>query len=181
MTTRTCAMACAATAVAAWIAQDTSGPPRDVDITVTEGTSMAAAALRRMTTRPGASPCWAPSDMAIAFVSRTDRREESGIWMIDDQGRERLVAGQPENGSVGSPSWNPDGDIVAFIRSDELGVRLIAGQIVTRFEDVFPFKPQWLSRSEVLYTADGHIKRRSVRTPAQIGPFRAKVSLSRPS
>ncbi|PYR54619.1 MAG: hypothetical protein DMF91_26315 [Acidobacteria bacterium] len=70
---------------------------------------------------------------------------------------------------------------MAFIRSDELGVRLIAGQIVTRFEDVFSFKPQWLSRSEILYTADGYIKRRSVRTLPQVIPFHAKVSLARPS
>ena len=33
----------AAIAFAAWIAQDTSGPPGDVEITVTEGTSMSAA------------------------------------------------------------------------------------------------------------------------------------------
>src|SRR5262249_37006767 len=49
-------------------------------------------------------------------------------------------------------------------------------------EDVFPFRPQWLNRTDLLYTADGHIKRRSTGggDPSAI-PFTAKVTLQRAS
>ena len=107
----------------------------------------ASGALRRISTRPGANPCWAPSDNAIAFVSQTGHREDSGIWTIDADGQERLSVRMLESGFVDSPSWNPDGNGVAFHRTDESGVRLVAGRIATRDEDVFSFKAQWISRS----------------------------------
>jgi hypothetical protein len=49
-------------------------------------------------------------------------------------------------------------------------------------EDVFPFRPQWVSQTEVLYTADGKIKRRPVAGgPARIVEFTADVSFTRPA
>src|SRR4029077_3609805 len=47
-------------------------------------------------------------------------------------------------------------------------------------EDVFPFRPQWVSSSEVLYTADGKIKRRSVAGgPARVVELTADISFAR--
>ena len=42
-----------------------------------------------------------------------------------------------------------------------VGAKLVVdGREITRAEDVFPFRAQWLSATDVIYTADGKIKRR---------------------
>ena len=49
-------------------------------------------------------------------------------------------------------------------------------------EDVFPFRPQWVSQNEVLYTADGKIKRRpAAGGAARVVEFTADVSFTRPA
>jgi imidazolonepropionase-like amidohydrolase/Tol biopolymer transport system component len=49
-------------------------------------------------------------------------------------------------------------------------------------EDVFPFRPQWLSGDEVVYTADGKIKARPAGGgPARTIEFSADISFSRPA
>ena len=49
-------------------------------------------------------------------------------------------------------------------------------------EDVFPFRPQWVSQTEVLYTADGKIKRRpAAGGAAGVVEFTADVSFTRPA
>src|SRR5207245_981240 len=51
----------------------------------------------------------------------------------------------------------------------------------TSREDIFPFLPQWTSPAELIYTADGHIKRRDGLTgPATVVPFSATLKLRRP-
>jgi imidazolonepropionase-like amidohydrolase len=44
---------------------------------------------------------------------------------------------------------------------------------------VFPFRPQWLDDGNILYTADGQIKRRPVGGRPQTIPFSARVALQR--
>jgi Tol biopolymer transport system component len=137
----------------------------------------ASRTLRQITARAGVAPCWAPNDRGLAFLSLTQKREESGIWTIDANGQEQLAVLEPQHGSLGPPAWN--GRRFAFRISDESGVHLLADRIVTMNEDVFPTKPQWLSGSNVLYTADGHIKTRTQNNLVNVIPFRARVSLKR--
>ena len=48
-------------------------------------------------------------------------------------------------------------------------------------EDAFPFPPQWLTRNELLYTADGHIKRWTAQGgSSSVIPFTATLQLHRP-
>ena len=46
-------------------------------------------------------------------------------------------------------------------------------------EDVFPFRPSWATRTEFVYTADGHIKRHSLDGTTSTIPFTATVPLQR--
>lgn len=135
--------------------------------------------LRQVTTHPANDygPAWSRNDAQVAFASD---RNEAGIYAISSDGTERLIArtqGRPQ-----APSWSPDGASVAYnVATADGSDLLIDGQRLTSGEDVFPFRAQWLSSNELIYTADGSIKRRGVGgSGATIVPFSATLSLDRP-
>src|SRR6185295_491440 len=98
---------------------------------------------------------------------------------------ERLIAAA--DGAVAAPAFGPHGSTVAFNviagGRSRLMVSAPSGgdrNIADPDEDVFPFRPQWVSPSEVLYTADGKIKRRSVSGgAARIVELTADISFAR--
>src|SRR5687768_3913547 len=124
---------------------------------------IATGAVRQLTRNPANdfAPAYSPINATIAFVSeRTDRR---GVWKIDaTSGAETAVAAA--SGAVSAPAWSPDGatltyNVVAANRSE----LVLDGRAITADEDVFPFRAQWTSPTELIYTADGKIKKRSIR------------------
>ncbi len=140
---------------------------------------LATNALRQVTRAPGDDwgPAYARDGGAIAFASD---REGGGIWSIGSNGAEqRLAAAQ---GQINAPAWTPDGAAVVFNTSNGNTSELRLGtQPLVRGEDVFPFRVQWVSPTEFLYTADGRIRRRSTAGgPPTDVPFQASVTLSRP-
>jgi Tol biopolymer transport system component/imidazolonepropionase-like amidohydrolase len=144
-------------------------------LTVTTG------AVRQITT--GASnefmPSWR-SATEIAYVS--DRRDKPGIYATPATttgASETLVASAA--GALAAPAFGPDGTI-AFNAIDGSHSRLMIGDrnVADPDEDVFPFRPQWLPGGDVLYTADGKIKRRAAAGgAARVVEFSADVSFTR--
>lgn len=135
---------------------------------------VASGGVRQVTRDAGNDffPAWSPDGREIAFVST--RTASPGVYAVDIDGRERLVAASP--GSVGAPSWSPDGKVLfSVIHPSVRGATpmpptlVLDGQPLASGEDYFPFRAQWLSADEFLYSADGQIKRRSIgsgeRTP----------------
>jgi Tol biopolymer transport system component/imidazolonepropionase-like amidohydrolase len=134
-------------------------------------------------------PAWrTPSE--IAFVS--DRAGEPGIYGVTptegaSRPSERLIAASA--GALAAPAFSPDGpgNIVAFNAIAGGRSRLMVGSravanIADADEDVFPFRPQWISPGELLYTADGKIKRRpAAGGAARTIEFSADVSFTRPA
>ena len=124
------------------------------------------------------SPAYSPTNSSIAFVSeRTDRR---GIWSIDAaSGAEASIA--PMAGALSAPAWTPDGSRVIYnvIASNRSNL-LFDGRELTQNEDVFPFRAQWTSPTEFIYTADGKIKKRSISGGAATTiEFSAPISFTR--
>jgi Tol biopolymer transport system component/imidazolonepropionase-like amidohydrolase len=123
-------------------------------------------------------PHWSPAGSTIAFVS--DREDRPGVWTVEaGTGVETLVASV--RGSVNAPSWTPDGSKLIYnVIASNQSQLMFEGRAVTSQEDVFPFRAQWESPTEVIYTADGKIKKRSIQT-GQVQPieFRAAVSFAR--
>src|SRR5688500_6009242 len=119
------------------------------------------------------------SDLArIAFVS--EREESRGVWTVNaTTGSESSLA--PATGAVSAPSWSRDGakvvyNVIAANRSE----LMLDGRDITGDEDVFPFRAQWTSSNELIYTADGKIKKRPIDggSPSTI-EFTAAVSFTR--
>src|SRR5207248_1919869 len=109
-------------------------------------------------------------------------REAPGVYATSVSGTERLV--QPVAGAVAGPSWSPDGRSVAFnvIVGAKSSLMVGSTNIAAADEDVFPFRPQWVSSLELLYTADGKIKRRpAAGGPATTIEFTAEVTFARPA
>lgn len=148
--------------------------------------TLATGALRRVTSNPANDfgPSWSPDGHEIAFAS--DRTNGAGIYAIATADKadaeERLV--QAQSGALSPPGWSPDGRTVAFNSIEGAHSALFAGahEIGGADEDVFPFRPQWLANGDLLYTADGKIKRRPAAGGAATTiEFSAEVSFDRPA
>ncbi|HEU5473646.1 MAG TPA: amidohydrolase family protein [Actinophytocola sp.] len=124
-----------------------------------------------------AMPSWFPgSANKIAFTSN-----EVAIDAVDlSTGTvERLVTA-PADARLYGPSVGPDGRTLAYVRITGATAELLAGERVvsTVGEDVFAFPPTWLSANELLYTADGKIRRRRLdASRVDDIPFTATVTV----
>jgi Tol biopolymer transport system component/imidazolonepropionase-like amidohydrolase len=141
---------------------------------------LASGAVRQLTKNPANdySPAYSPVNSTIAFVS--EREDRRGIWGVGAaSGAESSIA--PHAGALSAPSWTPDGAKVIFNAvANNRSNLILDGKEITRDEDVFPFRAQWTSPTEFIYTADGKIKKRSTNggaaTPIE---FTAQVSFTR--
>jgi Tol biopolymer transport system component/imidazolonepropionase-like amidohydrolase len=140
--------------------------------------------VRPLTTNPTANefqPAWSPDGREVAFVS--DRRER-GIYAVDvESGTERQLR-VDAGATLASPAVSPDGATVSSVAVAGAAARLMVGaaNIAEATEDVFPFRAQWASPTELLYTADGVIKRRPAGGgPARVVAFSADVQFARPA
>src|SRR5262245_28477029 len=146
--------------------------------------AVATGEVGQVSTRDGWMPCWSPNNRDVLFVSADNRTGDNpnaavpGLYAVDQGGRERLVMPRPKDGPMPfAPACGRANSELAYAGPDGLH---IGGQPVSKREDVFPFRPQWLSRVDLLYTADGHIKRRSALGDSTTDiPFKASITLQR--
>jgi Tol biopolymer transport system component/imidazolonepropionase-like amidohydrolase len=140
--------------------------------------TFASGQLRQLTKNPAndSMPAFVNGDREISFVS--DRQENPGIWAIDSSGRERLV--QKTEGTTNAPSWSADGKVVYSVVANNQSRLMLGNEVVSSNEDVFPFRAQWISATEFIYTADGKIKRRTLGSPTpRVVEFTATVKFDR--
>ncbi len=128
-------------------------------------------------------PAWSPNSRRIAFA--VDRAR---VEIVDADGaRETGITIRPssERGSpaeLRNPTFMPDGRSVACHIVANGRTRLQGpDSVLAEGEDIFPFRPSWLPNGDMIYAADGQIRR---RTPAGVTttiPFTLSVPVTRPS
>lgn len=133
------------------------------------------------------NPAFSADGQQVAFVS--ERSEAPGVYRLAADGREQLVLQHPAR--LAAPSWQPDGHRILYtVQGSNQSSRLAAINLATGTvdfltppaSDVFPFRVNWLSASEFLYTADGLLKKQKLgESSATVIPFQVTVSLARPS
>ena len=132
------------------------------------------------------APAYSPDGKSIAFVS--DRNSKPALFMRSAEGveTEQFVG----TTAVAAPSWSLDGKQVLFYTFNGGQTKLLQldteskkiSEFTDQAEDPFPFRAAWLSSTEVIYTADGLIKKRDVaKKKNTIISFEATVFLHRPS
>lgn len=126
-------------------------------------------------------PCWSPDGKQIAFA--VDRAR---IEVADGAGARRIAAKITVSADrlnpveLHSPSFIPDGKDIAYavIENGTAQIRSGAGVLV-KGEDVFPFRPTWLPGGDLIYAADGKIRRLGAKGASNI-EFSLTVPVSRP-
>ncbi|MFG2193630.1 amidohydrolase family protein [Streptomyces sp. NPDC048639] len=138
----------------------------------------ATGALRALTDgdRAVSMPTWSPDGGRVAYV------DGGTIEAVDIRSgaRERLLTG-PEGATLHGPAFSPDGRSIGYVRvTGPRAELMVDDRALTEGEDVFPLAPSWLSRDELLYTADGLIRRRKPNGggSGEI-PFTAAVAVAR--
>ena len=134
-------------------------------------------------------PAWSPDGTEIAFASGTGTTART-IEAIDASGKQHTLASPSgKEGRVEAPSWSPDGKTISYTQFSGSGYFMNSAHLILKKEetttgksdDAFPFAAAWLSPSEFIYTANGHILRVDAATGAETTiPFTADIQSERP-
>jgi Tol biopolymer transport system component len=159
--------------------------------------NLATGALKQITSSDADEfePAWSPDGTSIVFVSGTGIVGKA-IESIDiASGKQSTIASiNPGTGRIEAPSLSPDGTKLSYIRYAGSGGVLSAAELVItstaddhttiytgQGQDAFPFPATWLSKSELLYTGDGHLLHVDLATKTEKPiPFTATIQSSRP-
>ncbi|HEU4619206.1 MAG TPA: hypothetical protein VFV10_14295, partial [Gammaproteobacteria bacterium] len=146
---------------------------------------VASGVMTQLTEEPGDAFFPTVSDFGeIAYAKR-----EGAAWtlrVLTGQGVSTEVA--RSSAAIVAPSWRPGGGVLIYneldpFRSSDLKLILVGtpnpvAKTLTSGEDVFTTRVAWLSPSEYLYTADGHIWRRGIAQISRTAvPMFAAVSV----
>lgn len=134
------------------------------------------------------APAWNDTGNRLAFVS--DNPESKGIYYHSFlKNRFQLVV--KAEGKITGLAWRPDGTSITYTQHqfDESNLMRIwldmpEPMAITEdgAEDVFPFRVNWLSNYEYIYTADGKIYQESTQFSNKTEiPFSATFKLKRPT
>ncbi len=124
--------------------------------------------LEQLSRSPGDSSSPTVSDSG-AIVYANVNRDNWSLEVLEVGGSSSVI--YRSDNPLRAPSWRPGGGVILFaeqLLESENALRMLVMsedpvvKTLTAGEDVFAFRPAWLSPAEYLYTADGRIWRRTI-------------------
>jgi len=127
-------------------------------------------------------PAWSQDSRRIAFAVDRARVEIVDVDGVRETGASiQTAAGRGSPAELRNPAFMPDGRSVAchIVANGQTRLQGPDG-VLAEGEDIFPFRPSWLPDGDMIYAADGQIRR---RTPAGVTttiPFSLSVPVASP-
>ena len=136
----------------------------------------------RISNRSGdeTEPAWSADGRNLAYV-----HHEDGQWslMLRLFGMtDRSIVTSTER--LSSPSWRPDGSLISYLRhaGDGISVEMVIlsnppiWRTLLRDEDIFVSSPAWVNNEQILYAANGVIRKRPFDSwMSSTVPFQARI------
>ncbi len=136
----------------------------------------------RLSSLPGdeTEPAWSYDGRSLAYI-----HEINGQWslMLRRFGQADKIVALSET-RLAAPAWRPDGSLITYMQNaaDGWSIRMailsdpVLDRPLVTGEDFFVAPVTWLDRQQLLYTANGHIRKRRFNGWSSINvPFQAAV------
>ena len=138
----------------------------------------------RLSNLPGneTEPSWSADGRNLLFIHEHEDRWSLMLRRHGEPDVELIASGQ----RIAAPSWRPDGSLVTYMQSTSDGwtVRMailsdpILDRPIIENEDFFITPITWLDRQQMLYAANGKIRKRRFNSWTSVNvPFRATIGV----
>jgi len=136
----------------------------------------------RITSAAGdeSEPAWSADGRNLVYIRQHDDQWSLVLRRFGEPDRELVVAAE----RLSAPSWRPDGSLVTFTHESDDGATVnmvilsdpLLERVLIREQDLFVAPVAWYDRQQMLYTANGQIRKRSFNSwVSRNVPFRATV------
>lgn len=136
----------------------------------------------RITTLPGdeTEPAWSADGRSLVYIHHHEDRWSLMLRRFGAPDKALVVSGD----RLSAPSWRPDGSLVTFAHESADGVTMnmvilsdpLLERVLIREQGLVVTPVAWHDRQQMLYTADGRIRKRNFNSwVSRTVPFRATV------